>query len=90
LSAPGRSTADRVRDLIADQLGQPRNTAHDDCTLRGDLGADSLDIVEVVMALEEDFELEIPDEDATRVFDPDAATVGDIVRYIEQRLAVRG
>lgn len=77
------SAADRIRQVLAEQLGQPLEAVTPEATLVGDLSADSLDLVEVVMALEEDFELEIPDEEPERW-----KTVGDVVSYIERRAGV--
>lgn len=68
---------DRVKKVIADQLGLDAEEITMDSSFVDDLGADSLDIVELIMALEEDFEIEIPDEDAEKI-----ASVGDIVEYI--------
>lgn len=72
--------SERVRSIVAEQLG----SAADDVTLKAslieDLGADSLDIVELVMALEEEYEMEIPDEDAEKI-----QTVEDIVSYINNK-----
>lgn len=69
---------DRVKDIIVDQLGVDEDTVTMEASFIDDLGADSLDIVELVMALEEEFEMEIPDEDAEKI-----ATVGDAVEYIK-------
>jgi acyl carrier protein len=69
---------DRVKEIIVDQLGVDEDTVTLEASFVDDLGADSLDIVELVMALEEDFGIEIPDEDAEKI-----ATVGDAVEYIK-------
>jgi len=69
---------EKVKDIIANELGVEREKLTNDASFIDDLGADSLDIVELVMAFEEAFELEIPDEDAEKI-----ATVGDAVTYIE-------
>lgn len=71
---------DKVRQIIADQLGVKREEVMDNAKFVDDLGADSLDTVELVMALEEEFGIEIPDEDAEKL-----ATVGDALRYIEEK-----
>ena len=71
---------DKVRQIIADQLGVKREEVTDNAKFVDDLGADSLDTVELVMALEEEFGVEIPDEDAEKL-----ATVGDALRYIEEK-----
>ena len=73
------TTFERVRKILVDQLG---DISEDEVTLEAsivdDLGADSLDIVEIVMALEEEFEIEIPDEDAEKI-----KKVQEIVDYVE-------
>ena len=71
---------DKVRQIIADQLGVKKEEVTDTAKFVDDLGADSLDTVELVMALEEEFGIEIPDEDAEKL-----ATVGDALRYIEEK-----
>ena len=71
---------DRVKDVIGEQLGiETVDTITMDTTFIEDLGADSLDIVELIMALEEEFDLEIPEADAEKI-----STVGDVVEYIEK------
>lgn len=72
---------ERVKKIIADQLGIDENTIAMDSLFVDDLGADSLDVVELIMALEEEFDIEIPDEDAER-----AAKVGDVVDYISSHI----
>ncbi len=74
--------AERVKQIIVEQLGVDESQVTDDASFVDDLGADSLDIVELVMAFEEAFELEIPDEDAEKI-----ATVKDAVSYIENKSA---
>jgi len=69
---------DRVKKVIADQLGLDVKEITMESSFVEDLGADSLDIVELIMALEEDFEIEIPDEDAEKI-----TSVGNIVDYIK-------
>ena len=59
--------ADRVKKIIVDQLGVEEETVTPEASFVDDLGADSLDIVELVMALEEEFKIEIPDEDAEKI-----------------------
>ena len=71
----------RVRQLIAEQLGLEEDEITPESSFLDDLGADSLDLVELIMAFEEEYELEIPDEDAERI-----VTVGDAVEYIRQRV----
>ena len=74
------SVIDRVRAIIAEQLGVKIEEVTDAASFIDDLGADSLDTVELVMALEEEFGVEIPDEDAEKM-----TTVGDAVKYIEKK-----
>ncbi len=66
-----------VRDVIADQLSIETDKIEMDSTFIDDLGADSLDVVELIMSLEEEFDMEIPDEEAEKI-----DTVGDVVNYI--------
>lgn len=72
------SVADKVKELIVEQLGVEASQVTTEAKFVDDLGADSLDTVELVMALEEEFSIEIPDEDAEKI-----ASVGDAVNYIE-------
>jgi acyl carrier protein len=67
----------RVRSIIADQLGVSEEEIRPDSNFIEDLGADSLDIVELIMAMEEEFETEIPDEEAENI-----RTVGDAVGFV--------
>lgn len=71
---------DRVKSTIVNQLGVDIKNVKSNSSLIDDLGADSLDIVELVMAMEEEFGLEIPDEDAEKI-----KTVGDVIKYIESK-----
>ncbi len=68
---------DKVKAIIADKLSIDEDTISLDSSFTEDLSADSLDIVELIMALEDEFDLEIPDEDAEGIL-----TVGDVVDYI--------
>ena len=68
----------KVKKIIVEQLGVDEADISTESSFIEDLGADSLDIVELIMALEEEFELEIPDSDAEKI-----ATVGDAVDYIK-------
>lgn len=68
---------DKVKEIIVDQLGVDEADVTMEASFIDDLGADSLDIVELIMALEEEFDLEIPDEEAEKI-----STVGDAVNYI--------
>ena len=78
------AVADRVRAIIAEQLGVKLEEVTDTASFIEDLGADSLDTVELVMALEEEFGIEIPDEDAEKM-----SSVGDAVKYIEAKTAAK-
>ncbi|ERM92437.1 MAG: Acyl carrier protein [Caldanaerobacter subterraneus] len=68
---------EKVRNIIAEQLGIDPEEITMESSFIDDLGADSLDIVELIMALEEEFDIEIPDEDAEKI-----KTVGDVVEYL--------
>lgn len=68
----------KVKDIIVEQLGVAETAVVGDASFIDDLGADSLDIVELIMALEEEFDIEIPDSDAEKV-----VTVNDVVEYIK-------
>jgi len=72
------SVEEKVKEIIAEQLGVKKEEIKGESSFIDDLGADSLDTVEVVMALEEEFGIEIPDEDAEKI-----TTVGEAVKYIE-------
>jgi acyl carrier protein len=74
------SVEDQVRGIIAEQLGVKADEIKNDASFVDDLGADSLDTVELVMALEEEFETEIPDEDAEKM-----TTVQQAIDYIVSR-----
>ena len=71
---------DKVRSIIAEQLGVKPEQVTPQASFIDDLGADSLDTVELVMALEEEFGVEIPDEEAEKL-----ASVGDAMKYIEEK-----
>jgi acyl carrier protein len=70
---------EKVREIVAEQLGVDIEEVTPEASFVDDLGADSLDTVELVMALEEEFGLEIPDEDAEKI-----STVQDAIKYIEE------
>jgi len=74
------SVEQKVKQIIVEQLGVDESQVDSNASFVDDLGADSLDIVELVMAFEEAFELEIPDEDAEKI-----TTVKDAVEYIENK-----
>ena len=70
---------EKVKEIIVEQLGVEEDIVKPEASFIDDLGADSLDVVELIMALEEEFDLEIPDAEAEKV-----ATVNDVVEYIAQ------
>ncbi len=72
---------EKVKSVIADQLGVDEDSITMDSSFVDDLGADSLDIVELIMGLETEFDLEIPDEDAENIL-----SVGDAVSYIKDKI----
>jgi len=72
------TTAERVKDIIVKQLGVKPEEVVETASFTDDLGADSLDLVEVVMALEEEFDAQIPDEAAEKI-----KTVGDAIAFID-------
>lgn len=69
---------DRVKRIVVDRLGVEESQVTMEASFKDDLGADSLDVVELVMELEDEFDLEISDEDAEKI-----SSVGDVVKYIE-------
>ena len=73
---------EQVKKILCDQLDLEEEQVNEDSEVIDDLGDDSLDIVDLVMTLEEEFDTEIPDEDIENL-----KTVGDIVKYIEERVA---
>lgn len=75
-----RDTADRVKKIVTEHLGVEADKVTEDAAFIDDLGADSLDIVELVMAFEEEFGVEIPDDAAE-----DIATVKDAISYIDKQ-----
>ncbi|CAM5187056.1 Acyl carrier protein OS=Ureibacillus acetophenoni OX=614649 GN=acpP PE=3 SV=1 [Ureibacillus acetophenoni] len=72
---------ERVTKVVVDRLGVDESEVKLEASFREDLGADSLDVVELVMELEDEFDMEISDEDAEKI-----ATVGDAINYIEGKL----
>ena len=73
---------EKVKSIIVEQLGVTDTAVTMEASFIDDLGADSLDIVELIMALEEEFDMEIPDADAEKI-----VTVGDVVEYIREHVA---
>ena len=73
---------DRIAELIVEQLRVSRDEVVPEASFIDDLGADSLHIVELVMAMEEEFDVEIPDDDAEKI-----QTIGDAVSYLKEKLA---
>ena len=73
---------ERVSKVIVDRLGVDESEVKLEASFREDLGADSLDVVELVMELEDEFDMEISDEDAEKI-----ATVGDAINYIESKIS---
>ncbi|MEN8148769.1 MAG: acyl carrier protein [Planctomycetota bacterium] len=73
------SIRDRVIDIVCEQMGANREKVTEETSFINDLGADSLDTVELVMEFEDEFDLNIPDEDAEKI-----QSVGDAVKYIEE------
>ncbi len=73
---------EKVKETIIEQLGVADTAVTTEASFIDDLGADSLDIVELIMALEEEFDMEIPDADAEKI-----VTVGDVVEYIKEHVA---
>lgn len=71
---------DDIKEVVVEQLSVNADEVKDDAKFVEDLGADSLDVVELVMALEEKFDIEIPDDEAEKI-----ATVADVVTYIESK-----
>ncbi len=74
---------EKVKDIIVEELGVEREKLTSEASFMEDLGADSLDTVELVMAFEKEFDIDIPDEDAEKL-----RTVGDAVGYLNQKVGV--
>ncbi|MGE0553810.1 MAG: acyl carrier protein [Gemmatimonadales bacterium] len=72
---------EKVKDIIAEELGVEREKLTAEASFMEDLGADSLDTVELVMAFEKEFDIDIPDEEAEKL-----RTVGDALKYLEEKL----
>lgn len=71
---------EKIKDLLVDQLGVDEDEISMGTSLMEDLGIDSLDLVELIMAIEQEFDIEIPDEDVEGIH-----TVGDVVNYVKQK-----
>lgn len=71
---------EKVKDIIVEELGVEREKLAEDASFMDDLGADSLDTVELVMAFEKEFDIDIPDEDAEQL-----RTVGDALKYLHEK-----
>ena len=72
---------EKVKDIIVEELGVERDKLAEDASFMEDLGADSLDTVELVMAFEKEFDLDIPDEEAEKL-----RTVGDAMQYLHEKV----
>lgn len=70
---------EKLRDILSEQLEVDKEKITLDASIMEDLGADSLDIVDLLMSLEDEYDLEVPDEDVEKI-----KTVGDLVRYIDE------
>ena len=71
--------ADRVMDIVAEKMGKPREEIAPEKSFVNDLGADSLDTVELMMDIEDEFDLSIPEEEAQKI-----VTIGDAIKYVEE------
>lgn len=80
--ASSEEIAERIKTIIVEQLGVGLDEVTPEASFIEDLGADSLDIVELIMALEEEYDMEIPDEDAEKI-----QTVEDVISYIQGKQA---
>jgi acyl carrier protein len=78
--ASSEEIAERIKNIIVEQLGVSKEELTPQASFIEDLGADSLDIVELIMALEEEYEMEIPDEDAEKI-----QTVEDVINYVQSK-----
>lgn len=74
--------ANKVKEIIVEKLGVDANEVTENASFTDDLGADSLDTVELIMEFEKEFDIQIPDEDAEKI-----STVGDAIKYVEEHLA---
>lgn len=78
--ASSEEISERIKNIIVEQLGVSKEELTPQASFIEDLGADSLDIVELIMALEEEYEMEIPDEDAEKI-----QTVDDVINYVQSK-----
>jgi acyl carrier protein len=78
--ASSEDISERIKSIIVDQLGVAMEDVTPQASFIEDLGADSLDIVELIMALEEEYNMEIPDEDAEKI-----QTVNDVITYVQAK-----
>lgn len=78
---PAEQIGQRIRTLVAEQLGVDPTEIQPSANILDDLGADSLDVVELVMAIEDEFDIEVPDEDAESI-----RTIADVERYVAARV----
>jgi len=76
-----RELEEKVKDIIVEELGVERDKLNENASFMEDLGADSLDTVELVMAFEKEFDIDIPDEEAEKL-----RTVGDALKYLHQKM----
>ena len=81
-SGPDSDLADRIRTIVAEQFGVNMAEVRPDSSILDDLGADSLDVVELVMTLEDEFDIEVSDEAAESI-----RTIADVERYVAEHLA---
>jgi acyl carrier protein len=81
LCGKGKIVEEKIKEIIADKLGVDIEEVVNKASLIDDLGADSLDIVELIMSIEEAFDIEVPDEDAEKL-----STVKDAIEYIKSKL----
>ena len=75
---------EKVKDIIVEELGVERDKLNESASFMEDLGADSLDTVELVMAFEKEFDIDIPDEEAEKL-----RTVGDALKYLHERMGAK-
>ncbi|MFO7941842.1 MAG: acyl carrier protein [Bacillota bacterium] len=73
--------AEKIAEMLVDQLGVSEDEIEESAEFAGDLGADSLDLVELIMSMEEEFDLDIPDEDVENI-----TSVGDAVNYVAENI----